>query len=68
MYITRVTANIILLIMAGTWSWLSISKGALQPVTDQFVWLAGALASGEGIGYFTQKYKGLKNDTTDPKV
>lgn len=53
---TKVTANVILLIMAGTWSYLSITDGMLQAVSDQFVYLALALASGEGLGMITQRF------------
>lgn len=53
---TRVTANFILLVMAGTWSYLSIREGILLPVSEQFVYLALALASGEGLGLLTQRF------------
>lgn len=53
---TKITANLILLIMAGTWAYLSITEGMLQAVSDQFVYLALALASGEGLGIITQRF------------
>lgn len=53
---TRVTANLILCVMAGTWSYLSIREGLLLPVSEQFVWLAAALASGEGFSLVSQRF------------
>jgi hypothetical protein len=53
--ITKITANIILLVMAGVWAWLSVSSGQIVEVGDKFVWLAVALASGEGIGEVVSK-------------
>jgi hypothetical protein len=63
---TKITANLILLIMAGTWAYLSITEGMLQPVTEQFVFLALALASGEGMGMITQRFGVKKNDNPAP--
>jgi hypothetical protein len=53
---TKITANLILLTMAGTWAYLSITEGILQPVSEQFIFLAAALASGEGLGLITQRF------------
>jgi len=44
---TKWTANIILLIMAGVWALLSIANGEIMPVSEQFIYLALALASGD---------------------
>jgi hypothetical protein len=53
---TKITANLILLIMACTWAYLSITEGLMQAVSDQFVYLALSLASGEGLGLITQRF------------
>jgi hypothetical protein len=65
---TKITANLILLIMACTWAYLSITEGILHAVSDQFVYLALALASGEGLGLITQRFGGkvVKNDNPPP--
>ena len=53
---TKITANLILLIMACTWAYLSITEGLLQAVSDQFVFLALALASGEGVEAISKRF------------
>ena len=63
---TKITANLILLIMACTWAYLSITEGILHAVSDQFVYLALALASGEGLGIITQRFGVKKNDHPAP--
>ena len=64
---TKITANLILLIMACTWAWLSIREGMLMPVSDHFIGLAVALASGEGVGIISQRFgKVAKNDHPAP--
>jgi len=60
---TKWTANIILLMMAGVWAWLSIAEGMLQAVSDQFIYLALALASGDvGMAALDRFKKGGGND------
>jgi hypothetical protein len=44
---TKITANIILIIMAGTWAYLSVSKGDLVPITQNFIILSGILVGGD---------------------
>lgn len=44
---TRVTANLILLIMAGVWAYLSIITGMMQPVSENFIYLGVLIAGGE---------------------
>lgn len=62
---TKTTANIILLVMAGVWAWLSVTEGIMQPVSDQFIILALALASGDVGSVIAQKFgKGRVNDKT----
>jgi len=46
---TRITANIILLVMAGVWGWLSIKSGAVQPVSQNFIYIGGLVAAGEFV-------------------
>jgi len=53
---TKITANIILLTMAWVWAWLSVTEGIMQPVSNQFLLLAGALASGDIGSVFMQKF------------
>lgn len=58
---TKITANIILLVMCGVWAWLSIINGTLQAVSDNFIFLGGALAAGEIGATLTSKIKGGDN-------
>lgn len=44
---TRVTANIILLIMAGVWAYLSVKEGLIQPVSENFLYIGLLVAGGE---------------------
>ena len=45
---TRITANIILLIMAGVWAYMSVTGDLIQPVSDNFIKLGALVATGEG--------------------
>lgn len=46
---TRITANIILLTMVGVWAYLSIIYGLIQPVSDNYIYVAGLIAAGEFV-------------------
>lgn len=66
---TKATANIILLTMAGVWAWLSITEGILQPVSEQFIFLALALASGDVGAVIAQKFgKGTGHENSSAKI
>jgi len=53
---TTLTANIILIIMAGVWAFLSCANGYFMPVTNDFMWIAGLLAGGNIGGEIVKKY------------
>lgn len=53
---TTLTANIILVIMAATWAFLSCVNGYFMPVTNDFLWIAGLLAGGNIGGEIVKKY------------
>jgi hypothetical protein len=57
---TKVTANIILLVMDGVWAYISISNNAMAEVSNNFIMLAADLASGEGLTALSQKYNKIK--------
>lgn len=59
---TRITANIILLIMAGVWAYISYTTGEIAPITDKFIYLALGLASGELVPKAMDKYKSKNNE------
>lgn len=63
---TKITANIILLAMTGVWAWLSVSEQILQPVSEQFILLALALASGDPLSILAQRF-GISRPT-EPNV
>jgi len=43
---TKTTANIILIIVAGTWAWLSIQNGYFMPISAGMLEICGVLAGG----------------------
>jgi len=43
----RWTANIILLVMAGVWAYLSVMQSELLQVSQQFIYLAAIIAGGD---------------------
>jgi len=54
----KITACIILIIMAATWAAISYKHGFMVAVSDNFMYLAGTLASiasGEGLSGLAQK-------------
>ena len=54
------TAVIILIIMAYTWSSISISLGVMVSVSDEFMYVAGILVSivsGQGVKEALNKWK-----------
>jgi len=53
---TTLTANIILIIMAATWGVLSYVNGYFMSVTNDFMWIAGLLASGNIGTELIKKY------------
>jgi len=53
---TTLTANIILVIMAATWGVLSYVNGYFMPVSNDFLWVAGLLASGNIGTELIKKY------------
>lgn len=50
MGITRFTSNFILIGMFLVWAYLSIREQMFFPISDNFVWVAGILASGDILG------------------
>jgi len=54
----RVTAAIMLLIITGTWSWLSIQQGYLAEVGDKFLWACAILFTGNIGEVLAGKWKG----------
>lgn len=61
MLVPKIFAGLILLIMAGTWSYLSCTMGVMVAVSDNFMYLALTLASvvfGGGIGDILQRFGG----------
>lgn len=67
---TRLTANIVILVMAGVWAWLSIQKGELLPVSQNFIVVGGMLAGGElvsgsGILERAKQKLGVKKENTE---
>jgi len=62
---TKITACIILVIMAATWGAISYRLLELQPVSTGFMTIAGTLISivtGGGIGDFLAQKFQVKND------
>jgi len=60
MTIAKITAGIILIIMAATWSKISIDIGYMFAVSENFMWLAGALGTlvtGGSAVDFIQKFQ-----------
>jgi hypothetical protein len=57
---TKTTANIILIIMACTWAYLSAQNGYFMPLSADFLKIAGVLAGGSGIIAAAEKYGGQK--------
>jgi len=55
---TKLTANIILLMLASTWCWLSIDAGYILEVSEKFIWVCGILVAGNGIDAGVTKWKG----------
>jgi len=53
---TTLTANIILVIMAGAWAYLSCTNSYFMPVSNDFMWIAGLLASGNIGTELIKKY------------
>jgi len=55
---TKITANLILIIMAIAWGVISIRLCVLVEVSDSFLWLAGILAGGN-VGEIIAKRYGV---------
>lgn len=53
---TKLTANIILIIIAGTWAWLSIQNGYFMPLTADILQLCAVLAGGSGAIAAAEKW------------
>ena len=57
------TANIILLLMAGVWAYLSIVGGEILQVSQQFIYLAAIIAGGDIGAKAIDKSKGGSSGT-----
>ncbi len=55
---TTTTANIILLIIAGTWAALSVQNGYFMPLGAEMLKIVAVLAGGSGAIAAAQKYGG----------
>ena len=54
---TRLTANIVILLMACVWAYLSVINNAMQPVSENFIYIGVLLAGGEVVEYLKSKGK-----------
>lgn len=52
---TKITANIILLVMTGVWAYLSVAHKELQAVSQNFLYIGALVAGGEAIEFFKNK-------------
>mgnify|MGYP001130657369 CR=1 FL=1 len=59
----RWTANIILLVMAGVWAYLSVLGGEMVQVSEQFIYLAAIIAGGDLGAKAIDKSKGGSSGT-----
>lgn len=57
---TKITANVILLVMAAVWAYLSVMAGELQEVSQNFITLGLILAGGDIGAAAIKKYGGPK--------
>lgn len=64
---TKITANFILIIMAGVWAAVSIHDWKMVEISQNFIFLALALASGEGLTKAKDMYDKAKK-SPPPKV
>jgi len=55
-FLTKITCNIILLIMAGVWAYISVENKAIAELTPSFIALAMGLVSPDAIGFFKDKF------------
>jgi hypothetical protein len=55
---TKTTANMILIIMACTWAYLSAQNGYFMPRSADFLKIAGVLAGGSGVIAAAEKFGG----------
>lgn len=53
---TKLTANIILVIIAATWAILSVQNGYFMPLTSNLLSLCGVLAGGSGAIAAAEKW------------
>ena len=53
---TKVTANLILVVMAVTWAFLSVQNGYFMPLSANFMQIAAALAGGSGVIAAAEKW------------
>lgn len=54
-FMTKATCNIVLLIMAGVWAYISIQNGKIEELTPSFIALAVALVSGDVTEFLKSK-------------
>lgn len=57
----KVVAGLILLMMAGTWSYLSIEAGYIMEISDKFLWACGILFTGNVGEIAAKNWKGKKD-------
>jgi hypothetical protein len=57
---TKTTANIILIIIAGTWAYLSVQNGYFMPLSANLIQICAALAGGSGVIAAAEKWGGGK--------
>ena len=67
MNLTRITANIIILIIAGVWAYLSIKQGELVEISDNILYISVLIAGGEfaAAGDIASRFRGEKNGSDD---
>jgi len=62
---TTVTANLILLIMAGVWAYLSIITQTMMPVSGNFILLALVLAGPQSVKILVEAKNALSGHPTE---
>lgn len=55
-FLTKITCNIILLLMAGVWAYISIKQSVIAELSPSFIALAVALVSGDVTGFIKDKF------------